>query len=49
MEADRSENNNLVAEFPEVAEKMKRTYKAWEGSVPEPAFGSDWKAKQRNI
>ena len=46
LEADMGEKNNLLGQFPEVAEKMEKKYSQWEASIPDPAFRSDWKAKK---
>ncbi|MDF7825372.1 sulfatase-like hydrolase/transferase [Pontiellaceae bacterium B12227] len=46
IEADLAEKTNVMDQYPEVAEKMKRKYAAWEKSVPDPAFESGWKPKR---
>lgn len=47
LDADASEENNLLKQYPERAEKMKRAYQKWESSVPDPVFESGWKEKKK--
>ncbi len=39
---DIGEKNNLIEQYPEVAEKLRATYLKWEAVTPEPAFKSGW-------
>ena len=47
VQEDPSERNNLLKTQPELAEPFRKQYRAWEAVVPEPAFQSDWRPKNR--
>jgi len=45
LEKDVSEENNLIENYPEVAERMRSQYVQWESTVSAPLFSSGWTAK----
>lgn len=46
LEKDIGEKNNVIKQYPEIAERLQTAYKQWETTVPEPAFKSGWSPKQ---